>query len=318
MDSKMLQVMIEDDLMEKKKEGKSRSTIQTTIQALELFSDANDVMINWKKIRRMLPPKKKRTGSKAYTTEHIAKMLEATTDLRNKAIIHFLASTGCRIGALPELRIKHIKNMPDGCKVVTIYPDDREEYLTFLTSEASTALENYFEKRQRDGEHLDPEHPVFRQIYSIGIAKPKPLVKVSIQAIVDRILRRAGLRFGRDGSRRDIQLDHGFRKRWNTIVKTTDGIKILLAEKMIGHSTSSIPLDETYLVASVEKLFEEFKKAIPELTVDGTTRDQIKLEQMEKENIRLNELVDKKLSEHDLILKQLMAKTQSVQQQSQD
>ena len=27
---------------------------------------------------------------------------------------------------------------------------------------------------------------------------------------MDRILRRAGLRFGRDGSRRDIQLDHGF------------------------------------------------------------------------------------------------------------
>jgi integrase/recombinase XerD len=139
MDPKMLQVMVEDNVMEKKKEGKSRSTIQTTIQSLELFCDANDMMVNWKKIRRMMPPKKKRTGSKAYTTKHVAKMLEATTDLRNKAIIHFLASTGCRIGALPELRIKHIKNMPDGCKAVTIYPDDLEEYLTFLTPATLTA-----------------------------------------------------------------------------------------------------------------------------------------------------------------------------------
>ena len=274
----MFQTMVEDYLMEKKKEGKSRNTLQTPISALELFCDANDMMINWKKIRRMLPPKGKRSGSKAYTTEHVSKMLESTTDLRNKAIVHFLASTGCRIGALPELRIKHVKNMPDGCKVVTIYPDDREEYFTFLTPEASTVLDNYLEKRQRDGEHLDPEHPLFRQIYSIGIAKPKPLVKVSIQAIVDRILRRAGLRFGRDGSRRDIQLDHGFRKRWNTIVKTTDGVKIILAEKMFGHSTPSVPLDETYLDVSVEKLFVEFKKVIPELTVDGTARKQAELE----------------------------------------
>ena len=125
MDSKMFQTMVEDYIMEKKQEGKSRGTLQTPISALELFCDANDMMINWKKIRRMLPPKGKRSGTKAYSTEHVQKMLGATTDIRNKAIIHFLASTGCRIGALPELKIKHVKNMSDGCKVVTIYPDDR-------------------------------------------------------------------------------------------------------------------------------------------------------------------------------------------------
>jgi len=37
MDSKMFQTIVEDYLMEKKKEGKSRSTLQTPISALELF-----------------------------------------------------------------------------------------------------------------------------------------------------------------------------------------------------------------------------------------------------------------------------------------
>lgn len=227
-------------------------------------------------------------------------MLSATTHLRNKAIIHFLASTGCRIGALPELKIKHIKNMPDGCKVVTIYPDDREEYFTFLTPESSAVIDSYLEKRQRDGEYLDPEHPLFRQIYSLGIAKPKFMVKVSIQSVIDRILRRAGLRFGRDGSRREVQLDHGFRKRWNTIVKTTDGVKILLAEKMMGHTTPTIRLDETYLDASVDKLFVEFKKAIPELTIDGTARKQAELESERAEKTELQ----KKVNEIDEIKRQ--------------
>ncbi len=214
-------------------------------------------------------------------------MLQATTDLRNKAIIHFLSSSGVRIGALPELKIKHIRNMPQGCKVVTVYPDDVEEYFTFLTSEASKAIDDYLDKRISDGEHLDPEHPLFRQNYAIGIAKPKPLAKISFQAIIDRILRRSGIIFGRDGSRRDIQLDHGFRKRWNTIVKTTDGVKIILAEKMFGHSTPTVPLDETYVDASIEKLFEEFKKAIPELTIDDSERNKIKIKKLQNDKSEL-------------------------------
>ena len=169
---------------------------------------------------------------------------------------------------------------------MTVYPDDVEEYFTFLTSEASQAIDDYLDKRIHDGEHLDPEHPLFREHYAIGIAKPKHLVKVSIQAIIDRILRRAGIRFGRDGSRRDVQLDHGFRKRWNTIVKTTDGVKIILAEKMFGHSTPTIPLDETYVDASIEKLFEEFKKVIPELTIDDSERLKFKNEKLGKRKHR--------------------------------
>jgi len=90
-------------------------------------------------------------------------------------------------------------------------------------------------------------------------------------------------------------------------------MNISLAEKMMGHSVT-VALDNVYLDPTIQQLFNEFKKVIPELTVDDSTRKQIKLEQMEKENIRLNELVDKKLSEHDLILKKLMENTQSVKQ----
>jgi len=278
----MLQEMIEDYVMEKKKQDLTRSTIKTPISSLELFCDANDVSINWKKINRLLPAQQKKSGSKAYSTKQVQKMLLATTSLRNKTIIHFMASSGVRVGALTELKLKHIRNMPLGCKAITVYPDDKEEYFTFLIPEASKVLDDYLEKRTHDGEHLEPDSPLFRQDYSLGIAKPKHLVKVSIQAVVDRILRRAELRFGRDGHRRDVQLDHGFRKRWNTIVKTTDGMKIILAEKMFAHTTPTIPLDETYVDASIEKLFEEFKKAIPELTIDDSERLKLNNEQQQK------------------------------------
>jgi len=66
MDAKMLQIMIEDYVMEKKSKGRSRSTIKTPLSALELFCDTNDLMLNWKKIRRLLPAQKKKSGSKPY------------------------------------------------------------------------------------------------------------------------------------------------------------------------------------------------------------------------------------------------------------
>jgi len=297
MDKKMLHTMIEDYVIGKKSQGKARSTIKTPLSALELFCDTSDLMLNWKKIRRMLPPQKKKSGSKAYTTQQVRKILEFTPDLRNKAIIHFVAASGVRVGALPELQIKSVDEMPEGCKSITVYAGDKEEYVTFLTPEASKILDEYLIRRQKDGEYLKPESPLFRKKYAIAIAKVKPLKKVSFQGIIDRALRRAGLRSGRDGSRRDIQLDHGFRKRWDTIIKSTDGMKMIHAEKMFSHSTPSIPLDETYTDFSVEKLFEEYKKAIPELTISDEERQKLKIKELESEKSELErkipELVEK-------------------------
>ena len=282
MDAKMLQTMIEDYVMEKKSKNLARSTIKTPLSALELFCDTNDLMLNWKKTRRLLPPQKKKSGRKAYTTEQVRKILEFTPDLRNKAIIHFVAASGVRIGALPELQIRSVDDMPGGCKSIIIYEGEKEEYVTFLTPEASKVLDEYLARRQKDGEFLKPESPLFRTKYAIAIAKARPLKKISFQGMIDRALRRAGLRFGRDGIRRDIQLDHGFRKRWNTIIKSTDGMKIIHAEKMFSHSTPSIPLDETYTDFSKMNLFEEYRKAISELTIDDSERLRLKNEQQSK------------------------------------
>lgn len=286
MESIMLQTMVEDYIMFKKSKGLSRSTIKTSVASLELFCDTNDLSLNWKKIKRLLPQQTKRTGGKAYTTKNIQKMLSSTTETRTKALIHFLASTGVRVGALPELKLKHIRDMPLGCKAVIVYPEDKEEYITFLTPEASSILFEYLEQRKKDGEHLYPDSPLFRETYSWAITKPKHLSIPAIKAIVYRVVKKADLRSNNDGSRKDIQLDHGFRKRFNTILKTTNGIKLGLAEKMMGHSVT-IPLDDVYLDASIEKLFDEFNKAISELTINDNERLKTKNEKLEQEKSEL-------------------------------
>lgn len=290
---KELQERVEDYVMERKGLGKSRSTIKMVLSALELFYDANDVEIRWKKIRRMLPAQKKKTGAKAYSTEQVQILLDHSLDLRNKALIHFLASTGVRIGAITTMRIGHVADYKNNCKIVTVYSGDIEEYTTFLTPEASAILDRYLEKRQNDGEVLSPEHPLFRDQYSIGSSPPKYLTRGSFQAIISRTAYRCGIRYASNGQRRDIQIDHGFRKRWNTILKTTDGIKAILVEKMFGHTTPSMPLDETYLDVSDEILFEEFSKAIPRLTIDSSERLEAKNQKLQNEKTELERVVEK-------------------------
>ena len=97
----------------------------------------------------MLPEKTKPTGDKPYTTDQIRQILTKTTNLKFKAMINFMASSGVRIGSFEEMRMKDLENFKDGSKSVKVYADSREEYYTFIHAEANQALEEYFELRKK-------------------------------------------------------------------------------------------------------------------------------------------------------------------------
>jgi integrase/recombinase XerD len=82
---------------------------------------------------------------------------------------------------------------------------------------------------------------------------------------------------------------HGFRKRFDTILKSNYNVNINLAEKIMGHSTT-IPLDNVYFKPAIEQLFDEYQKAIPELIIDDKFRLQ---EQLKEKDEKINELNDK-------------------------
>ncbi len=54
--------------------------------------------LDGKPIEALFPKSVKRSGYKACTTEQIQMMIEKSSDIRNKALIHFQASTGGRVG----------------------------------------------------------------------------------------------------------------------------------------------------------------------------------------------------------------------------
>jgi integrase/recombinase XerD len=176
--------------------------------------------------------------------------------------------------------------------MVTVYADDIEEYRTFLTPEASYALGLYHKERQDKGEILDENSLVFVKLNG------KPVDKSSTSMIIHRALVRAGLKVKNNAKgnpkkqfiRHKIQLNHGFRKRFNTILKLNNDVNDNAIEKMMGHSNG---LDSTYLQITDEKLFDEFWKGVDDLTVSGEYRDKLKIRELEKSIPNKEEVINK-------------------------
>jgi len=294
-DTPQLQIMVEDYVMMLKKKIGANS-MRTYMAGIQAFFETNDIELRWKKVHRLFPAKVKKTGTKMWTTEDIDVMLSSVRDLRQKALIHFFAASGVRRGAIPDLKLRNLQEMPNGCMAVLVYEGSVEEYTTFIHAEAVYWLKKYLDHRKDDGEYIDKNSPLFRKTYQLGIQKVIPMNEDLVMKSVWHAIKASGLRAGQEkrSGRYETQTDHGFRKRWNTIMKTTPDINILLVEKMMGHSVT-IPLDGTYLVETTEMLFEEYKKGIPQLTIDGTEREKAKNIALEARNDELEKMLEKRI-----------------------
>jgi len=283
LEKKEIQKLVETYVIHLKKQV-SPNTLPSQANALKTFLEANDIDLNWRKIKRLYPAPIKRSGSSAYSTEDVKKMLDATPQIRNKAIIHFLASSGVRVGSLHELKLKHIRDMPLDCKMITVYEDSIEEYCTFLTPEASKALDEYLEQRRKHHEILNDESPLFRERYQLGTLEPKSISTRAIQGILTRAITNSNVRGQKKNGRYSEQLAHGFRKRFDTILKLNKAVNDNIIEKMMGHKRG---LDGTYLQPTIEQMFNEFKNGIIDLSIDGGVKLE---EEIRNKDAKISEL----------------------------
>jgi len=270
--------MIEDFVMYNKSRKKSASFIAGKISALKLFFSMNDVILNWDKIRKMLPEKTKSSGDKAYSTQQIQVLLRNTSNLEYRALIHFMSASGVRVGCFEELKINHLKDMPNGCKSIKVYADTIHEYFTFLHQEAVESLNEYLESRRRKGEIITDDSWVFCSPFDSN--KPHPAM--TITSTLGRYVKKSLGREKSKSGRYEIMSCHGMRKRFDTVLKSNRLVNISLAERLMGHSTT-IPLDNSYFKPVIEQLFDEYQKAIPQLIIDEKYRLKTKINEQQDE-----------------------------------
>jgi integrase len=146
----------------------------------------NDVILNWKKIKRMLPTIRRYALDRVPTLEELREILDAA-DVRGKALTLVLVSSGLREGAVPSLRISNYSkikaplcdtggsSMNSGnngpinrgghqllAGKLVIYHGEPESYSAFISPEACIALDKYLDFRREHGEQITESSPLFR------------------------------------------------------------------------------------------------------------------------------------------------------------
>ena len=250
-----------------KNRGISYSSQNMIINAAQKYCDAYDIDINVKKIRSYASELEQHYPDEPYTAEQLRRLLDAS-DLRKKAILLLAISTGIRVGAFQELKLKHLEKLENNIYKVIVYGNSiKYRYYTFTTPEAGKAIDDYLASRAAAGEILKPEAPLIREEFrKENAGSPRTLKSDGISALIYDMLVKVGLRKVKNNNpfaRHQTAIMHGFRKFYNTaLVKA--GVKPVVVELLMGHK---VGLQNNYLRLSETDILQEYLKAVDQLTI---------------------------------------------------
>jgi len=191
--------------------------------------------------------------------------------LKDKLITTFAASSGVRENTLVSLKVSDVDlETYEDVGVVYVKPlavKGRVQYVTCITPEAKKFLQQYLEYRERRGEKIDAN--------SFIVGKP-----ISVQGLRyrwSRLLKKAG----KDEKPRTFHAlrMHTLRKFFRTSMELA-GVSKSFTEKMMGHKGY---LDQAYFKPAGDQIVNEYRKAIPNLTI---------MEEVKYEQVRRRQLLD--------------------------
>lgn len=177
-------------------------TLRNYIKAIKLFCKMNRINIIWDVISRSLPKVKHHANDRVPMVEEIRKLIEYP-DRRIKPIVLVSVSTGIRVGAWDYIKWKHITPIKNESGAILsakliVYPNEPEEYFTFMTPEAYSAVKEWMDFRASFGEQITGESWILRNTWQkvkpryshrIGLAKyPKQFKSTGIKTLVGRAL----------------------------------------------------------------------------------------------------------------------------------
>lgn len=212
------------DAMER---GCSPVTVNNTRRVLSTFFQwlENEDIIRKSPVKRTKALKEEHGDKKPFTDEDVAKMRRACTNVRDRAILEMLLSSGMRVSELCGLDRAAVDMHERECEVLG---KGNKRRTCYFSAEAELYLSEYLGQRTDDGDAL------FVAINNKG-------ARLSIGA-VERVMRTLGRRAGVSNVH-----PHRFRRTFATN-KLKRGMKIEEIQQLLGHSN----IDTTLIYAKVD------------------------------------------------------------------
>ena len=291
-------------------QGVSKAKFKILFAALKNFYEMNDVEgIRWNKLKRFCGESPALHEDRAYSHEEIHTMV-SNAGIKLKAAILLMSSSGIRIGALPILYLRDIYNRKSGgengngdkdynSRTITVYANTKDKYITFITPECRAAIDTYLQFRERCGEKLTKDSPLFRKDFDTEFLEEanrdvKPWTVPAIKGSLMRLCSMVGIRQvdhveGSFRKRKEVKLSHGFRTFFETQLINSD-VKESVVKKLMGHKQGN-DLTGLYYKPTEEFLYEEYSKAVDLLTINPANRLQRKVTALEEKHDKLDKVL---------------------------
>lgn len=248
------------------------------ISTVKSFYQAFDIQLPSRlcKVKKSLPQRK---NQNFLRREDIIKLITNAKNLRDRAIMLCMASSGMARNEILNMRIRDIDFDKNDIGTVTVRREKKQvDYITFISPEATAALRNYFDERNRCRETAIKDENGFvfvtYQSNETGIKGSKLNERTFLTQF-----KTLGGQLGYDNSRGGFvkSRSHALRKFFASTLENA-GMPKFRIDFMLGHTQTGNDL--AYFHIDVEKLKELYIKYLPYLTFEkgiqiNTNEDEI-------------------------------------------
>jgi integrase/recombinase XerD len=207
------------------------STMQTRLHYLSSFWDflITEELVHSNPVKKVGLLKIEKTIKKPFSAEELEALRVNCSNLRDRALVEFLYSTGVRVSELAALNVGDIEM---GRQELIVYGKGSKERKTYLTDSAKFYLRRYLQMRKQDGL---TDQPLF-----VTLDKPYDRLTVAgIQYMLRQLGRRAGVKNTHP---------HRFRRTIATDLLAR-GMKIEEVKEFLGHEK----LDTTMIYCTIKE-----------------------------------------------------------------
>jgi len=252
-------------------ESYANRTVHTYLFGIKKWLEVNECKADWDNVEM---PTTAVTFEKdrAPTPEELTRLLNHTTQIKDKLVVLMLASSGLRIGTLLSLNWGDVNlGYPDVARLTVKRAPGRKFsnrgtrggesrlFVTWITPEAKNLILQYRDYRIARGEDVGPDSPIIESDRDRG----EHMTVSGWQHRWYRILKRAGMD-EKGGKYYELHI-HVLRKFFRS---RCVGVDPSFREHWMGHKGGY--LDEAYFRAEEERHLAEYRKAVPYLSIYAT------------------------------------------------
>jgi integrase len=245
----------------------AEKTINTKISIIKSFFKAFDLPMSERiKTRKALPRKENRNF---LTKDDVKKLIINAKNLRDKAIILVMATSGMARNEILNLRIRDIEFDDNDIGTVRVRREKAQvDYVTFISPEATKALREYFDERNRHPEtKIKGDDDFVFVTYPSGGKHGGMMGGRQISPTTFSItFQNLGKELGYDNDNGFVKTrSHALRKFFASTLETA-GMPKNKIDFMLGHSPSGNDL--AYFNMDIDNLRELYKAYLPHITFE--------------------------------------------------